>query len=364
VAPSSYNLPAGATYVRSSAELVSALSMSTRDIVLADGTYDRAGPFENANSHRIYAEHLGGAVLRAGMVMGGNFTNGSGLIRGLRFDVSSQSKTLGGAIVSVWGAAGANTQVLDSTFRGNRAIQFGIAVHNPNGFQARRLAFYDFTDVALRASNNAVVPYGGSTPQMTAISDIFVDGVSRPTPGSSSGTAEAGVWIGHPVVQGVRRVKVRNVSWSGIETVNNSWNTVFSDLDIDMSGPSEHSGVAVYMEHYNFHNVFENFRITGAKVGFLGEWDDPAWGGKPAANFVSIRNGSISSAGSTLSGNQVGVYLDQGSHETSVTNVRFLNQNWAGIGAFNNSGKLTLSPNDFSQLKAGALPIRYAHISG
>lgn len=363
-APAAYSLPAGATYVRSTAEFLNALRQPTRDIVLADGAYDNPEPFYNTNDHRIYAERVGGAVLHAGIVMGGNFGAGGGLIRGVRFDVASPAKTLGGGIVHVWGRGGVNTQVLDCTFRGNRSIPYGLLVYNPSGVEARRLEFYGFTDVALRASNNTLIAYGGQTSRLAAISDILVDGVTRSVPGSSNGTAEAGLWIGHPVVQGVRRVKIRNVSWSGLETVNNSWETVFSDLDIDMSGPSQSAGVAVYMEHFNFYNVFENFRITGAKVGFAGEWADPSWGGKPGANYVTIREGSVDTAGSTLPGNQAGVYLDEGSHSTTVTNVRFLNQNWAGIGAYRNSGTAELARNDFSQIASTAAPIRYAHISG
>ena len=362
--PSPYQLPTPAAVVRTTAELQAALNGATKDIVLADGVYDSSTPFYNTNGHRIYAQNLGGAILRAGFVVGGNFGSGGGLLRGLRFDVSTASKTLGDGIVQVWGAGGASTKVLDCTFRGNRSIPYGLLVYNPSGFQARRLEFYDFTDVALRASNNTLVAYGGQTPKLTAISDIHVDGVSRPTPGSSHGTAEAGLWIGHPVTEGVRRVRIRNVSWAGLETVNNSWDTVFSDLDIDMSGPTQRAGVAVYMEHYNFNNTFENFTITGAKVGFTAEWADPATGGKPGANFVKIRNGSVDAAKSTLAGNQAGVYLDEGSHATSVKNVRFLNQNWAGIGAYRNSGTVDLEQNDFSKIKGTAKSIRFAHISG
>jgi hypothetical protein len=350
--------------VRTTAELQSALNAATQNIVLADGVYDSSAPFSNANSHRIYAEHVGGAVLRAGFVVGGNFNAGGGILRGLRFDVAAPSKTLGGGIVHIWGAGGANTQILDCTFRGNRAIPYGLLVYNPSGVVARRLEFYDFTDVALRASNNTLVSFGGTTPRLGAISDIHVDGVSRSKPGASNGTAEAGIWIGHPVVDGVQRVRIRNVSWSGLETVNNSWNTVFSDLDIDMSGPAQSAGVAVYMEHYNFHNVFSNFRVTGAKIGFAGEWADPAWGNQPGANFVTIRDGSVDAAKSTLPGNQAGIYLDEGTVGTIVRNVRFLNQNWAGISAYRNLGTLDLGENDFSQLAPNATSIRYAHISG
>src|ERR687898_447097 len=86
-APSSYALPAPHVYVRSSAELVSALQQSNRDIVLADGLYDHSGPFFNAGGNRVYAEHNGGAVLTAGFVVGGNSGVAGSVLRGLRFSV-------------------------------------------------------------------------------------------------------------------------------------------------------------------------------------------------------------------------------------------------------------------------------------
>lgn len=360
-APSPYAPPAGALYVRSSAELTGALAQSNRDIVLADGTYAKSGPFVNAGGNRLYAEHVGGALLTSGLVVGGNSAVAGSIVRGIIFDVSSAAATLQGSIVHVWGPGGVNAQILDCVFRGNRAVPYGIGAPNPQGLVAKRLRLLGFTDVAFRASNNQVVGYGAATPRINEISDIDVDGVSRSVPGSSNGTAEAGLWIGHPVTNGVRRVRVRNVSWSGIETVNNSWGTTFSDLDIDMSGPSQFAGVGVYMEHYNYYNVFTNFRIVGAKIGFTAEWADPSWGGKPGANYVTIRGGVVDALGSTLVGRQAGVYLDEGSNSTTVQDVVFRNQNWAGIGAYRNLGTNWFGENQYS-LKPGAVQISTDHI--
>lgn len=359
--PSAYAPPVGAIYVRSASELTSALAQSNRDIVLADGTYSKSGPFVNAGGNRLYAERVGGAVLTSGLVVGGNSAVAGSILRGIIFDVSSAAATLQGSIVHVWGPGGVNAQILDCVFRGNRAVPYGIGAPNPSGMVAKRLRFYGFTDVAFRASDNQVVGYGAATPRIGEISDIDIDGVTRSVPGSSNGTAEAGLWIGHPVTNGVRRVRVRNVSWSGIETVNNSWGTTFSDLDIDMSGPSQYAGVAVYMEHYNYYNVFTNFRIAGAKIGFTAEWADPSWGGKPGANYVTIRGGVIDALGSTLAGRQAGVYLDEGSNSTTVQDVVFRNQNWAGIGAYRNVGTNSFGANQYS-LKSGAVQISYDHI--
>jgi hypothetical protein len=360
--PTSYSIPAGAVTVTSSSGLISALSGSTpHDIVLADGVYDNSARFSNANGSHIYAQHLGGAVLKAGLVIGGNFGAPGGSVQGVVFDVSDPTKVLGGGIVHTWGPAGARASVLDCVFRGNRVIPQGLLALNPDGLVAQRLQFFDFQNEGIRASDNSTVSYGSATPKINSISDIYVNGVTYPTPGTSNGTAEAGLWIGHPVVNGVRRIKVRNVSWSGIEIVNNSWNTSFSDLDIDMSGPNQAAGVGVYLEHYSYRNVFDGFVIQGAHAGFNAEWADPSWGGVAGAHFTTIENGLIDASGSTVAGRQVGVYLDEGTESTTVTGVVFRNQNWAAIGAYRNVGTNRFGSNDYSGLTASAAAISADH---
>ncbi|HZP73284.1 MAG TPA: hypothetical protein VFA97_07910, partial [Gaiellaceae bacterium] len=203
-----------------SAGLVAALSGSTPQVIaLADGVYDLPGGqhFVDANGSAIYAQHVGAAVLTAGLEVGGNWSQGGAVVRGLSFDITDPSKTFQNAALDVWGAAGQNLQVLDSTFDGNWVVGAGIQAYQPLGLDAERLQISHFTDAGLFVSDNVPVAYGASTPAATVISDISVDGVSRPTPGSSNGTAEAGLWIGQPVIDGVHRIKVRNVSISGIE---------------------------------------------------------------------------------------------------------------------------------------------------
>jgi hypothetical protein len=360
--PSSYSIPAGAITVASSSGLISALNSSTpRDIVLADGVYDNSARFSDANGSHIYAQHLGGAVLKAGLVIGGNFGAPGGSVQGVVFDVSDPTKVLGGGIVHTWGPAGARASVLDCVFRGNNVIPQGLLALNPDGLVAQRLQFFDFQNEGIRASDNKTVSYGSATPKINSISDIYVNGVANPTPGASSGTAEAGLWIGHTVVNGVHRIKVRNASSSGIEVVNNSWDTNFSDLDIDMSGPNQSAGVGVYLEHYSYRNVFTGFVIRGANTGFNAEWADPAWGGVAGAHFTTIANGLIDAVGSTVAGPRVGVYLDEGTESTSVTGVVFRNQNWAAIGAYKNVGTNNFGGNDYSGLTTGTTAISIAH---
>jgi hypothetical protein len=329
--------------------------------VLADGTYDNSSFFNDQYGTHLYGQHLGRAVLTAGLVVGGNQNYPGAVVQGLAFNVSSSSKTFQSSEVNTWGSAGGNVQVLDCSFDGNGVVAMGLDAVNPAGLVAERLTFVRFTDEGLRASDNVQVAYGGSTPRIDTISDISVDGVSRSPAGSSDGTAESGVWIGHPVVNGVHRIRIRNVSWSGIETVNDAWNTTFTDLDIDMSGANAVLGVAFYMEHYSYNLVIENFSITGSDVGIKAEWNDPSWGGVAAAHNTTISNGVIDSSGWNRSGHTVGLFLDQGTESTSVSGVTFKNMNFAAIDAYNVAGRNTFSGNTF-RVAAGAKSISTDHM--
>ncbi len=291
-------------------------------------------------------------MLTAGLVVGGNFGSGGAVVQGLAFNVANPSKVFQGGEIETWGPAGTNTHVLDCTFEGNAVVPIGLNAYNPDGLVAQRLVFSHFTDEGLLASNNVQVAYGGSTPLISSISDISVNGVSRNPAGSSKGTAEAGLWIGEPVSNGVHRIKIRNVSISGIETVNNAWNTTFSDLDIDMSGPNQSSGVGVYLEHFSRNLTFTNFTLTGVQRGFNAEWDDGITG-NGAAHNVTIENGTIDATGSTIPGKQVGIYLDQGTESTTINNVTFKNQNTAAIVTYLTTGTNTITNNTY-QLPTGA----------
>jgi len=362
VPPSTYSLPSGAVRVTNISELKTALKGSNKNIVLANGIYD-AGTYLNADgAHNLYAEHLGKAVLRSGLVVGSNYTAGGGIIRGLTFDVSSSSETYNGIILQNWGPGGVNMRVLDCVFRGNRVIKYGLLSVNPKGLDVERAIFTNFTDGALRASYGSAVAYGGSTPALSRITDIQIDGVARSTPGSSNGTAESGIFLGHPVANGVHRIKIRNTSWAGMLVANNAWNTTFTDLDIDMSGPNVSAGVGIYLEHFNYYNTFTNFLIKGAKMGFSAEWADPSWGGVAASHYSTITNGTIDASGASFS-KTWGVYLDEGTGSTTVTYVTFRNQSFAAIGAYKNVGTNVFQNNDTNGILSTAKPISYVHYS-
>jgi hypothetical protein len=362
--PSPYQVPAGARLVSTSAGLMAALQSRRRtgDIVLANGTYDSPYNFRDSSGVSIYAQHLGGAVLTAGLSVGGyGYGSGGVVVQGLAFDVSNPDKAAHGGEIYISGPGGEDASVLDTTFDGNKVVPIGLNATNPDGLIAKRLTFTNFTDEGIRASDNKTVGYGDSTPKINTITDIYVNGVSRSTPGASDGTAEAGIWIGHPVVNGVHRIKIRNVSWSGIETVSNAWNTTFTDLDIDMSGPNADVGVAVYLEHFSQKLVFNGFVFTGARSGFHAEWNDPAWGGVAAAHNTTIENGVISAAGWNRPTPTVGVYLDSGTQSTTIKNVTFKNQTFAGIDAYNTEGTNRFSGNKY---QPGITRVSNVHLQG
>ncbi len=329
--------------------------------MLADGVYDLpAGQhFVDWNGSRLYAQHLGGAVLTAGLEVGGNEAETGAVVQGLAFDISDVGKTFQSAAIDVWGNDGKNLQVLDCTFDGHWVVGAAVQAFQPEGLVAQRLEIRHFTDAGLYESDNIPVAYGAATPTASVISDISVDGVSRAVPGSSDGTAEAGLWIGQPVSGGVHRVRVRNVAISGIETCNNAFDTTFTDLDIDMSGPRAAVGVGVYLEHFSRHLVFDGFVIKGSEIGFTAEWDDGT-AGNAAAHFTTIENGSIDAQGWSGERPSIGVELDVGTESTTVTGVVFRHQSFAAIDTYHTIGTNRFANNSF-QLAAGVPHVATGH---
>lgn len=347
VPPSTYTIPSGAVAVSTTAQLLAALAGSATDIVLENGVYDNPSAF-NANHKRLYARNLLGATLAAGINFGGNSGPGGGLLQGVIVNVTSTAKAAStNSCVYPWGTDALGFAMKDCRLLGNKVVAYGVNCYSPKGTVWERCEFRDFTDVGLRLSTNN---NDGTTIQR--VCDIYADGVTRNPVNSSNGTAEAGVWIGHHVTDGVRRIKIRNVSWSGIEPVNACYNTEFSDLDIDMSGVPTGSRVAVYMEHESHGCTFTRCLIVGARVGFAGEW---LYGGSVAAKNVLITL-------SKIIGGTAGVYLDDGSGPgNAIKEVDFVGQTWAAVGAYKNLPNPTVTGCTYS-LAAGAVQFSTDHI--
>jgi hypothetical protein len=314
--------------------------MSNRDIVLADGTYDHSGPFFNTGGNRVYAEHVGRAVLTAGFVVGGNSGVSGSVLRGLVLRVSSPSKTLLDSVIHVWGPGGVNAQLLDLTLDGSGAIGAGIMARQTEGISVRRISATRFVDfgVALEPNNKDLKP---AVPAQ--VSDIAISGVSRSTPRSSAGTAEACLWIG--IRSEVRRVHLRSCAWEGLWTGTAAHHSVFEDLDIASSGVA-----GIYLEHWTTNSVFRRFKID-CPAGCFGinmEWNDPSWGGIAASMDNVFEDGSVSNG-------KVGAYMQPGTTRTTVRRVTFTAQTFSAINDWD--GVQNAYYENVYRLSAGIPPI-------
>jgi hypothetical protein len=342
--PSPYSVPRGARTVSTSAGLIEALARpEPTDIVLADGSYDNPSPFVDANGHRVYAQHLGGARLSAGFVIDGRA--GGALLRGLSFDVADRGKTFNGAIVNVHGS-GADNRLLDLTLDGHGLLSAGLFVRQAEGLLVQRIAVRNVRDWGVLVDPNDASLHPADPP---TIEDIDSANVSRPVPRSSNGTSEACVWLG--VTATVRRIKTRNCAWEGLWVGSGTRDSVFEDLDID------NSGIGIYVEHFASGSTFRRARV-GPNVdrGATCEWDDPAWGRRAACTDNVFED-------STFDTRLVGVYLDEGTVHTTVRRSVFLNQRCGAIGDYRGLGNLwDTAGNDYRGLAAGAVRVWTDHL--
>jgi hypothetical protein len=344
--PASYELPAAAVRVTSSIGLAAALSApQPTDIVLADGVYDSPGPFLNPNGHRLWSARPGGAVLKAGISLGGNWGLGNGLVRGIAFDVEDPAKVLSGGIVHVWGT-GTGTRVLDVTLEGHSAIEAGVIARQPEGLVVQRVVARNFTGYGVLVDRNSVESAVAVPP---LLEDLDLANVSRSVPRSSNGRAEACLWVGNTAV--VRRVRTRDCAWEGIWAGTSAHGALFEHLDVD------DSGIGVYVEHFARGTTFQRMRIgPNVNKGVNCEWADPSWGSRPACVDNVIQD-------SYFDTRVAGVYLDEGTMRTTVRRSVFVNQAWAAIGDYRGVGNLAdTQGNDYRGIAPGAVPLTDKHI--
>jgi hypothetical protein len=344
--PSRYRVPRGAVHVSTAAELKSALRQRSRSaIVLANGTYSSGRPFLNPFGRHVYAAHLGRAVLRAGLSLGGNEGNGGALVRGVVVDVSDGRRTVDGAAIAVWGT-GRNTRILDTRVRGRATLSAGVEVREPRGLVIERLIARRFQDFGVLVDANQL--HAPASARGFRLRDIDVADVSRPTPGSSNGRAEACVWIGNR--GSVRRVRARSCAWSGLWTGTATRGARFDAVDVD-DAPT-----GVYIEHFTHDSIFSRLRIgSGVRVGLTAEWADPAWGRRPASVDNVIEDSHFASK-------LAGVYLDEGTTGTTVRRSTFVDQEWGGIGDYLGRHN-RLYGNDFRGIRPAAQDIRHDHLN-
>jgi hypothetical protein len=280
-------------------------------------------------------------VLRAGLSIGGNAGSGGALVRGLVVDVRDASRTVEGAAIAVWGT-GAHTRILDTTVRGHGVLPSGVVARRPDGLVIRRLVARGFSSYGVLVDANE--PGRGRLGSPAVLADVDVANVSRPIPGSSDGRAEACIWIGNTAL--VRRVRARSCAWSGLWTGTAETGGRFDQVDVDGT-PS-----GVYIEHFTHNSTFRRLRIgSHVQVGVTAEWDDPAWGGKPASVDNLIENSRFVSS-------LVGVYLDEGTTRTTVRRSTFAGQSWAAIGDYRGNGNAA-----YANSYRGVAGVRHDHLS-
>jgi hypothetical protein len=329
--------------VSSSEQLAAALEDGRSEaIVLKPGIYDNPRPFADREGDRLYASRLGGAILRAGFVLGTNTGPPGALIQGLTFDVSDPAKTLGGAIVHVWGS-GTHSSVLDTRLLGGGVADTGLLVRQPQGFVGRRIVANGFRSYGVVVDPNRP---GYRTSAPFSLTDVTVSHVRRPVRGSSNGRAEACLWIGSPGT--VKRASVRWCGITGVWTGTATHGSRLADLAVDRAP------VGIYVEHYTTATIFQRLRVgPNVRRGVNAEWSDLASGQKPASSDNVIEGGYFRTT-------HVGVYLDQGTTRTVVRDSRFVGQSWAAIGDYLGIGNRYYA-NDFIALSAGAVPVTHDH---
>lgn len=307
--------------------------------MLADGVYDHDGPIEARSGHRLWALNpprrgVPHATLRFGLSFG---EHPRFAVRGLGFQIAERGQAAVdnsylAAVLNHVNDSSVGGLITDCVIDGGFAVTQGIQFGCPPGAVVRRCVIFRCTDEGVRISDNQF----DSRVEISAISDLRVRQIARSPRGASDGTAEAGLWVGHRVAGGVRRIHVRDTGWMGLWTGNACRGTVFSDLDLDAaSGNVPASGdvasFGLYLEKYNGvrgsaqgGNTYERFEIgPSLDVGIVNEWDHEQ-AGEQASNGSVFRDGRIRSR-------QIGISLDEGTLSPVVENVWFSGQRDAAI---------------------------------
>jgi hypothetical protein len=176
-----------------------------------------------------------------------------------------------------------------------------------------------------------------------------VAGVSRRSPGSSEGRAEACVWIGNS--GSVRRVRAEGCAWTGLWTGTATRRSRFEDVDV------ARTPTGVYIEHFTHDSLFRRLHIRPTvRTGVVAEWADPAWNRRPASVDNVIEDSRFESW-------LAGVFLDAGTTRTTVRRSTFANQRWAAIGDHRGVGNAYYD-NDYRRIRPGAAAIAHGRLGG
>jgi hypothetical protein len=287
-----YSIPKGAVRVRTAARLHRALRGRALDIVLEDGTYASDSPFD-ASGKRLYARHVGKAVIAAGVNLGSNRAS-AGQLYGLKITTSSEGQLapLSGA-VTTWGAAGGVVQ--DVEIDGGRVAWYGVRGTQPDGMVVERVVVRNVLSDGVRLSDNR----SDSTAVIRRVRDVRVTDADHPE--GLNGTGEACIWIGHRVREVVRRVEARRCGWMGLWTGNVSRETIIEDVTI------ADTRTGIYSEHRTRRVLFRRLDVTAAGTGFNVEW----WYDGSGSSDLAVEQ-------FTITAGNIGIFLDAGTYGTSI----------------------------------------------
>ncbi len=369
IPPSSYTVPASTlgSDVATMAALKTELAKGTSQvIVVANGTYDDTSYINNTCRHKVWARNLHGAVFNVGFNAGANFDCGTGNteFHGLKFNISTTSKTLNNDAIHNWGALD-KLVVEDLEINGNNVLRSGIWSRPNNGFVARRLKLLNFTDWGLYSDGQRHLTVGALTPAPTpaiplVIEDIDVDQVAKPTPGSGGGTSEMCIWAGDKATT-FQRLRATDCGWSALWLGSGFRDTTVQHMTFD-TPYNWGKSTAVYFEHYTLDSIIQYFNIINSQVGFQCEWiDSPPYDGRPGCNRVIIRDGYINAT-------CAGLYLDEASVGTSMYRTVVNGVDYCHTCAYlpNNSVDRNMafsSGNKLNNAKTHGKMTRYEHLN-
>lgn len=315
--PSSYTAPTPTgsivnTYAALAAEVALA---GPRVIVVADGTYSGVGLTTN-QGHQIWAENQGGATFDFGIGFRGNGGNAGGEVHGVIFNVTDigdvdSTALMNEAIINTWDSVapytiGSNLVIEDCEFYGNDIIGSAIQAASPSGLVVRRCIMRDFIDTGVFAFRNGSGPDDFDT---IILEDLDIANISRTVPGSGLGlTSESALVIGHRFE--VRRVLVRNCSWSGIGLINEVNNWTIEDADIDQIGFGyfESGSVGIYCEESHDGLICRSTLGSEMKIGVNCEWNGDNV--DPYLNNYIPRNYNITVQDSIIDAYKIGISFD------------------------------------------------------
>lgn len=375
--PSPYTLPMGGTLVTNTAELLAAWGGGVAtDIILADGEYDNAGPLPNSNvPHRLWAEHLLGATLRMGLSWGNNTTGSAGELHGIAFNVDDLAKvsalgTALKAIVLTWMGPlftfEGGLKVEDCTFDMNSVIGSAIQATSPQGLVINRCQISHGIDWGILAFRNNLPGDALSIPMR--IADIDIDGILYPVKDPDNGGQ--GIWAGHKAE--IKRIRIRNVDWSGLSLVNDATDVTIEDVDADdcQQGYLDPGGRGIYLEQC--HNVTIDRLYVGPRsmFGISAEWN--LGNANPYLNDWVPRNYNIWVRNADINSYKVGISWDMTVQRCQIAYSRF-SRSWRAAILDNNQflGPPLIQSTNSSDLHAcefqmayGVPPILHAHHLG